>query len=100
MDFSPLPLEDCNISEFSDLQPPTEREKYRKGRRGNVCGHGRGDAGVRERTTRKLAREIRATNERAWLHQISEANKRKEKQDLKRQIVDQVTDDWGSITLV
>ena len=40
---------------------------------------------------RKRAKDIKTKNELAWLHQISEANKRKEKQELRRQIVDQVS---------
>ena len=35
-------------------------------------------------------KDIKTKNELAWLHQISEANKRREKHVLRRQIVDQV----------
>ena len=45
----------------------------------------------------RARREVTARNELAWLHQISEASKRQEKQDLRRQIVGEVEDISGLV---
>ena len=53
---------------------------------------GEGGGGERRRGARRCRtrRDVSTRNELAWLHQISEASKRQEKQELRRQIVGEV----------
>ena len=69
IDFSPLPLDEGQLVEV-----------------------GEGGGGERRRGARRCRarRDVSTRNELAWLHQISEASKRQEKQELRRQIVGEV----------
>ena len=120
IDFSPLPFDETNISELQQSAGEDVRTRGPRGWRGHMediedseqdkaesgtgstaeagASGGTGASGgagagacILRTSQRKRAKDIKTKNELAWLHQISEANKRKEKQELRRQIVDQVS---------